>query len=283
MTRNTRYRLGALLAPVVLVAIILAGCGGGGGGGLSGSGNTGTLSVSMVDAPDPTITAMNVTIDRVQAHVINPADPNDNDPSHWTTISTAPQSFNLFDLVRNEMILGSQSLPVGHYTQMRLFASSATVTDDTGMHAMMMPGMGNTGIKLNVDYTIGPNQITAILLDFNASKSLIRTGPHSYQMQPVIPCVVKVLSGTITGKVTQVGAPLARASVKAVYTAGDKYPPGTEVNTTFTLADGTFKIWALLPGTYDVAVTAPAGATTTKSGVVVTANQNTDIGTIVVP
>lgn len=269
------------LAPLALLTVFaLQGCG---GGSSSGGNGTGTLRVALVDAPDPTITSLDVTINRVEAHVVNPNDLNDNEPGHWQTISTNPQSFDLLDLINNEAILGSATLPAGRYSQVRLFVSDATVTDATGTHPVTIPSAGNTGIKLNVDYTISPNTITTILLDFNVNKSLIKTGNGQYRLQPVIPVVVKVLSGTVTGTVTRNGAALPDADVKAVYVSGGKYAAGTEVNSTFTQDNGAFKIWALLPGTYNLVVTAPDGTTTTKNGVVVTANQNTAVGTIVVP
>jgi hypothetical protein len=283
MSSLSRRKLFMLAAPLALIPVLaLTGCGGGGSGGSGGPG-TGTLRVSLVDAPDPTISSLNITIDRVEAHVVNPNDLNDNEPGHWQTITTSPQTFDLLDLVTNEAILGSATLPTGHYTQVRLFVSNATVTDATGTHPVTIPSAGNTGIKLNVDYTISPNQITAILLDFNVNKSLIKQGNGQYRLQPVIPAVVKVLSGTITGTVTQNGAPVDGAEVKAVYVAGGKYTVGTEVNSTVTQDNGTFKIWALLPGTYNLTVTTPGGATTTQNGVIVTANQNISVGTITVP
>jgi hypothetical protein len=283
MLSLTRRALLLRLAPLALLpTFVLTGCGGGGSTGGPG-GNTGTLRVSLVDAPDPTITSLNITIDRVEAHVVNPDDLNDNEPGHWQTITTNPQTFDLLDLVTNEAILGSGTLPVGRYSQVRLFISNATVTDATGTHPVTIPSAGNTGIKLNVDYTISPNQITAILLDFNVSKSLIKTGNGQYRLQPVSPAVVKVLSGTITGTVTRNGTPLDNADVKAVYVSGGKYAAGTEVNTSLTQDNGTFKIWALLPGTYNLTVTAPGGTTATRNAVVVTANQNTAVGTIAVP
>src|SRR5687767_10740742 len=99
------------IAPLALLPVFaLTGCGGGGSG---AGGNTGTLRVSLVDAPDPTITSLNITIDRVEAHVVNPNDPNDNDPGHWQTITTNPQTFDLLDLVTNEAILGSATIPAG--------------------------------------------------------------------------------------------------------------------------------------------------------------------------
>jgi hypothetical protein len=47
------------------------------------------------------------------------------------------------------------------------------------------------------------------------------------------------------------------------------------------LADGTFKVWALLAGSYDVKITSADGTkTNTVLGVQVVANQNTALGTV---
>ena len=80
------------------------------------------------------------------------------------------------------------------------------------------------------------------------------------------------------------GQPVAGASVTATYVAGTAYPVGTEVNTATSLADGTFKVWALLPGTYDLAVSyidpaTSATKTATVAGLAVGAGQNIDAGT----
>lgn len=271
-------------APLALaISVLAAGCGGGGSGSTpstSTSTGVGRVSVALVDAPSPDISALNITIDRVEAHVVNATDLNDNDNSHWTKITSVPQSFDLLDLRTNEAILGSTTLPAGRYTQIRLFPSNATVTDATGSHPVTIPSAGNTGIKINVDYQIGADQITTILLDFNVNKSLIKTGNGQYRLKPVIPAVVKVLSGTISGTVTDASGPVNGAEIKAVYAAGSKYAVGTEVNTSISDTDGSFKVWALLPGTYDLTVTIPGGAALSKTGVVVAANQNTATGTL---
>lgn len=226
----------------------------------------------MVDAPDPTILGLSVTISRVEAHV----------GSGWMAITTTPQTFQLFDLITNEAILGSLNLPTGHYTQIRLFPTAATVTDTTGTYPVTIPSGAQTGIKLNVDYDITANVITTILLDFNVSKSLVRRGNGDYLLQPVIPAVVKILSGTVTGTVTVGGTPVAGAKVEAVPTGGT-----TGGNSTFTTSGGSFKLWALPAGTYDLEVTYTDAAsvvhTKTVSGVTVVANQDTAVGTIAVP
>jgi hypothetical protein len=228
----------------------------------------------MADAPDPTITSLKVTIDRVEAHI----------NGQWLAVATQPKEYDLLSLVKNSVQIGSANLPTGHYTQVRLFPSSATVTDSTGTHTVTIPSGLQTGIKLNVDYDITEKEVAVILLDFNLCKSLIKLGNGNYKLQPVIPVVVKVLSGTVTGTVTRNGSPQAGASVKATYTAGPNYAAGTEVNETFTLADGTFKVWALLPGTYTVTASftdaSNVTTTATATNVTVVAGSNADVGTL---
>jgi hypothetical protein len=233
--------------------------------------------VLLADAPAPQITSLTVTIDRVEAGI----------DGVWTPIATTPQRFDLLDLVKNEAILASTVLPAGHYTQIRLFPSSATVTDATGPHSVQMPSAAQTGLKLNVDYDIGPNQVTSILLDFNVNRSLVRQGNGQYSLKPVIPAVVALRSGTVTGSVTDGSGPIPGATIAAIYTAGDRYPIGTEVNSAVSVADGTYKVWALLPGAYRIEagyIDASTGSATSgmKEDVVVTAGANTDAGTITV-
>ncbi len=279
MLHTLREKGKGLLTLVALGALAVAsvGCAGGGGSdGGSVSAGTGTLAVRLADAPDPTISALNVTISRVEAHL----------DGKWQTLDTAPRTINLLDLVKNDTLLAQGTVPAGRYNQVRLFVDSATVTDSEGTHNVTVPSGSRSGIKINLNYTIDPNQVTEILLDFNVHKSLIKQGNGNYRLQPVIPAVVKVLSGTVTGTATDGANPLNNATVKATYAAGPSYVVGTEVNTTSTLQDGTFKLWALLPGTYTLTFTytdptTGTVRTATQADVVVTANTDTPVGSIV--
>ncbi len=107
----------------------MAGCGGGSSGGPTTTPGTGTIRVELVDALDPSVTAVNITINRVEAHINN----------EWRVVTTTPRTFDLLDLVRNEMLLASSSLPVGRYNQVRFFPTAATVTDNTGTHPVTTP------------------------------------------------------------------------------------------------------------------------------------------------
>jgi len=224
----------------------------------------------MVDGPDPVITALNVTISKIDAHI----------NGTWTPINLSVQTFNLLDLAHSSLIVGTLGLPAGHYNQLRLTPASATVTDATGTYNVNIPSGAQTGIKININHDIVAGQVTTVVLDFNVHKSLNKLGNGNYQMQPVIAGFLQVLSGSISGSVTDGGSPATGAVISATYTAGANYAIGTVVNSSTTLADGTFTIWTLLPGTYTVSATFTDAAGVT--GVVVTANNDTAVGALAV-
>ena len=254
----------------VALCAIVAGCGGGG----SSESGSGTLNIRLADAPDPTISAINITFTKVDAHIGN----------EWVEIPLSDTSVNLMDLTDADMLLGTAPVPAGMYTQVRLFPSEVTVTDDDGTHTVNIGSAAQTGIKVNINAEVGANAIQTILLDFNVDKSLIKQGNGDYRLQPVLVGVVKVLSGTVVGTATSDGTtPLDNAIVTAVYKAGDAYPIDTEVNTSASMNDGTFTIWALLPGTYELRFTWTDGVETrsaTLTDVVVTANSETNVGPV---
>lgn len=264
---------------ILSVSATLVGCGGGGLGPSTGTGS-GTLQVAMVDAPALDISSLDVTISKVQAHVTDFNNANDTSDANFQTLSTGAQTINLFPgTVKAESLLGSAMLPSGHYSQVRLFVTSATVTNRAGdKFPVTVPSGAQSGLKVNVDYTINSNNINTVLLDFDIAHSLVQEGNGQYRLKPVIRGIVKVLSGTITGTVTDAsGAPLTGAVVTATSSAG--------TGSSITLPDGTFKVWALLPGTYTLSVSDASGvartiATGTSSGLSVVANQNTGAGTL---
>jgi hypothetical protein len=263
---------------LLALGLALFGCAGDGdsSGSTNGTsaGGRGTLNVRLADAPDPTISSLVINVTKVEANI----------DGGWQTLDVQDTEVDLLDLVKNDILLATNDVPAGHYNQVRVFVDSATVTDGDGTHNVTIPSGAQTGIKLNVNGDIEPNQIVTLLLDFNVGKSLIKTGNGQYKLQPVIPVVVKVLSGTISGTVRSSSGELAdNTDVQAIYTSGGSYPVGTEVNTSYTLDDGTFKLWALLPGTYTLHFTrtdGEASETATIEDVTVTANHDTDIGLV---
>lgn len=270
----------SLLPCLVALAGFLAGCGGGGSAN-STSGGSGTMNVRIADAPDPTITSIDITFSRLEAHV-------DND---WVQIPLTNETVDLMDLTDEDLLLGSATLPAGKYTQIRLFPESCTVTDSTGTHNVTIPSATQTGIKVNINADLDAGGIQTLLLDFNVDKSLIKQGNGQYRLQPVLVGVIQRMSGVIKGVTTDGTNPLVNAKVKAVYKAGTFYPIGTVVNESASVAAdanqpaGSFTIWAVLPGTYELqfdwlSADGTVHRTATKTGVVVTADTVTDVGSV---
>jgi hypothetical protein len=263
-----QFVVGSLVLGATIAASI--GCGGSGGGSSSGMG---TLSMSLADAPDPSTSAVNVTIDKVEANV----------DGNWQQINTATPAFSgdLLTLAKTTSPLGTTQLPTGHYTQVRLFVSSATLTDSTGTHDVTIPSGSQTGLKVLVDYDINAGDVTNVLLDFDVNHSIVSTGSGKFMLKPVVRGSVQVLSGTVTGTVVDGSGAVQGATV--TLTPSGQAPSATDPSV-LTLSDGTFKVWGVMPSTYDVNVTfTPSGGsaeTGSATNEAVTANANTDTGTI---
>ena len=102
---------------MAIASVLIAACGGSGGGS-SGGGGTGTLALSLQDAPaTEDYKAVYVTIKEVMVHK---GGSEDSDASR-ETVASPNATYNLLELVngvREE--LGLATLESGSYTQMRL-------------------------------------------------------------------------------------------------------------------------------------------------------------------
>jgi hypothetical protein len=261
-----------LSAALLCCGLAAAGCGSGGSG---SSGGVGTMSVHMSDAPNG-MKHVWVTFARVEA----------SGPEGWKTLSSTETTVDLTTLVVSDMQLASAQLPAGHYNQVRLLVTKVECEDESGTHYQVtVPSGYQTGIKLNVNADVPPNAVTELLLDFNVDRSVHATPPGStnYSLKPVIPAVVKVLSGTLTGAVTLDGTtPAVGAKVEVYPAATTEFVEANMTNSSVTQdPGGTFKVWALMPGTYLLKVTSADGTLTkTFTGVQVTAGQDTALGTL---
>lgn len=258
-------RVAALIAGLTVLA--LAGC-----GGVAPSGAT--MSIFLADAPLPGVTAVNVTIERVEANL----------DGGWIEISATQQTYDLLTLTQTDTLIATASMPPGNYSQIRLFISKVTVEDESGTHDAKVPSGSKTGLKLNVNSTVGDFGDVAILLDFNVEKSLVKRDSGEYILKPVIKAVLKQAVGSVRGIAIHNGYRQLAVLVTAIYIEGNSYPIGTEVNTSATVDDGLFTIWALPPGVYRIELIQTVDGETVyfavADSIVVVAEQETNIGTI---
>jgi len=99
-------------------------------------------------------------------------------------------------------------------------------------------------LKLQVHHTFEQDISYSILLDFDASQSIIMTGNGVYKLKPVIRTIDTAITGAIKGSITPLGANV----IVTATSAGVSYSSVTNLN-------GEFVITGLPAGTYNITVT----------------------------
>lgn len=177
-------------------------------------------------------------------------------------IFSGEKDFNLIDLQNGSTdLLAEADLPVGTYTQMRIFVSEGRIVlkEDAGEFDLTVPSGAQTGIKLHFEFELGGDG-SNLLLDFDLSRAFkpipggaINT-PSDIREFKFSPSLAMRLSdldetGSISGTVTTDEAgemsPLNDVTV-TVFLDGD------EVTSTSTEADGHYMFIGLVPGDYRV-------------------------------
>ncbi|MBK4735216.1 DUF4382 domain-containing protein [Noviherbaspirillum pedocola] len=283
--RNTIGLLSALVS-----AALLAACGGSGGSdtstasaGSNGSTGTnttstttttlassGTVGVSLTDAPSCGYDAVNVTVTRVRLNQSATASDTD---AGWTDITLNPaRKINLLDLSNGVLTaLGDSQLAPGHYTQIRLLldpntgntlANSVIRSGTTTEVSLSTPSAIQTGIKLVTDFDVTAGQRTDLVLDFDACNSIVTRGNGTVMLKPV----VKVLPTALNGIDGFVGAGLAANHVEVSAQQNGQIVASTAPDA----VTGEFKMPRLAAGNYDVVITGDGRAVTVITGVPVT-------------
>jgi len=281
---------------IVLILFLLSviGCSGGGSGGVSDSG-TGTLSLGLTDTTTDEYQAIYVTIKEVSVHkagseTVEEEEEEGSEPieeengeengNGWQTILTPNETYNLLELVNGVIEhLGIADLEAGHYTQMRLilgdtpeysqnilddehpFANYVIYNNDNGdVQELKVPSGYKTGIKIVRGFDITTDQTTELILDFDASKSVVKAGKSGkLLLKPTIKVIDSDDSATVSGmvKVDEIG--VDETGVGGVYVSAQTFNSEAEdvkneviVNAgTITKEDGSYSL-LLEPGTYNL-------------------------------
>ncbi|HJV87086.1 MAG TPA: DUF4382 domain-containing protein [Noviherbaspirillum sp.] len=264
------------LPSAIGLATLLSACGGGG----SGVG-TGTLQVSLTDAPSCGFDQMNVTVSKVRVH--QSASASDTD-SGWHDISLSPaRKINLLTLTNGILQdLGKTTLPAGHYTQVRLVLDTSGSTPNSVVPEgssteipLVTPSGMQTGIKLINEFDVAANQQVDLVLDFDACKSIVSRGNGSFSLKPVISVIPTLVSGGISGY-------LPTGLTRPVVTAQQN---GVVVKSTVPDATGAFNLSPLPASStgYVVVITADGRTTAAITGVPVTTGTTTPVSTSSTP
>ena len=280
------------LMGILVVAGIAVGCS---GGSSMSSAATGTVNTSISDPPscknpNGNFDHVYITVTSVQAHI----DPNATDSSSgWQELApqlaTAPMQIDLFSTAQTNCVLaqlGSASLPVGGYQQIRLLLLSNTpaagaavpspnhcagggfncvlLTGDATPHQLDLSSQANTGLKIPPGQIVGgPIQVTAgqsvdLNIDFNACFSIVQEGNGQFRLKPTL--TAGQISPNNSGIGGQVVDSLTNMPIVGNVLVAVELPDSTSVDRIFmesaTDANGNFRFCPLPTGTYDVVIDA---------------------------
>jgi hypothetical protein len=230
------------------------------------------MTVEMTDAPIDSADAVNVFIERVEVNRQGNSD-------GWVTLNEPQQEYDLLELTNGATtVIGSAELDAGTYPQIRLILSEDkhSVEVDGNIHEMFVPSGAQTGIKLDINAEIEEDIEYVLLLDFDASRSVVKAGQNDqrpYILKPVIKAKEKAITGNIEGTVNPAEAE------PVVYAIANS---DTLASTVADTSDGYFKLIGLEEGTYDVSVNPRNDnfSDETVSDVDVTVEETNDIGTV---
>ncbi|PNX53502.1 MAG: hypothetical protein BV458_04115 [Thermoplasmata archaeon M9B2D] len=166
------------IVTTAVIATMLSGC---------MQNETGTLVLQITDAPgDLNITHANVTISRVEVH--KNVEGEENITAYWYTVVNYNESktFDLIEIMDVKEFLGSEELPAGIYTQIRLIIDSCIITVNGTEYTCKLP---TETIKLVSQFELTAGETTTLTLDFDVYESVLQEGVHGiyeYIFQPVI-------------------------------------------------------------------------------------------------
>jgi Domain of unknown function (DUF4382) len=168
-----------------------SGSGGSGSGGNNsgGSGSTssgsGQLTIGITDTPFSDAKAVLITFDSISVH---------RSGQGWETVAFAngatERTCDLKKLQGPTDVLGSDLLPAGHYTQVRLQVKAATIHFDNASTSttacapsITVPGtqfanvkVASGEVKLNREFTLDAGATVTMVLDFDGDKSIRQQG-----------------------------------------------------------------------------------------------------------
>jgi hypothetical protein len=210
------------LSAIASICVMLAACGGGSSSG--GDASTGSLSVSVTDAPAPDDATVCLHFTGITLHhsdgdrISIPFDPSTYVDATFTCVDNVPSdapppddpannAVNLSSLqgVLNVALADSIEVKAGSYNWIRLDVdeSLSYVMDSSGQNDLSCPSCDGeqSGLKLNRGITVPAGGEADFMIDIDLAKSLNKKPSGNYQLRPTLRLVNLVETGKITGVV----------------------------------------------------------------------------------
>lgn len=221
----------------------------------------GAMRVLLTDAP-AYYEEVNIEILRVLVNQDGDEEVVDENGEGWVAIVEDSMNVNLLDYQHGETLeLGEVELVPGRYNQIRLIlGDNNTVVVDGETHTLTTPSAQQSGYKLNIQADVEEGEIYELVIDFDATQSVVETGNHNFILRPVLRTVDLQQNGSIAGTVLPIEAE------PFIYAIIDEDTVGTQPD-----GDGDFRLTGLREGTYNVlfAPTEEAYADSLFEGIVI--------------
>ncbi|WP_456450735.1 DUF4382 domain-containing protein [Hydrogenimonas sp.] len=246
-------------------------------GELDQNGGTGTLSLSLTDAPflGNDVKGVFITIIDIAYH----------HNGRWVSAPdfNGTESIDLLELQNGKSIhLSDIVMPAGHYTQIRFKLSPTEgrgadrhnpgcyiLFDDNTTQNLFVPSGAQSGYKAVGEFNITADSRVEVTADFDVHKSIVKAGNSGkYILKPTIRLIVSERSGEINGTVTNIEDFNASQEALVLYAYKDGTYDGNETiadenGSRFTnsyasadvnMTNGTYTIGYMGEGTYDLVV-----------------------------
>jgi Domain of unknown function (DUF4382) len=189
-------RFRTLFALLLAAALTAFACGESSTSPTSPSTRPSTLNLMIKDSPFTDARAVLVTFSEVTVHRSNVSGGAERLPFAGSATS---RTCDLKKLTNAQDVLGTGTLPAGHYTQVRIVVSSAVLYFDNAAEGpacapTITAPAGRIGsieipsgeVRLNREFTVSDSGATTMLVDFDGDRSIHLTGSGRYMMSPVI-------------------------------------------------------------------------------------------------
>lgn len=143
------------------------------------SNDTVTLNIRLTDGPGD-YQQVNVDIEEVRIKSAS-------DSSQWITLNTNAGIYNLLDFQNGvDTLLATGTVPSDTLKEVRLIlGGDNSVMVDSVIYPLTTPSAQQSGLKIKIDKSLNIS-IDTLTLDFDAEKSVVKTGNGGYILKPVI-------------------------------------------------------------------------------------------------
>ncbi len=110
------------------------------------------------------------------------------DDSSWVDLNT---NQGIYDLLQyqagDDTLIVNDTLPPGEIQELRfVLGDSNSVMVDSVVYPLFVPSGSSSGLKIKLQKLMVSDSLTNVTLDFDAEKSVVKTGNSRYLLKPVI-------------------------------------------------------------------------------------------------